>query len=274
VLLVSADPVDGTSEVEILPLLPQRVFQSTGEGALEVDPQMQGLKVLVVEDNALNQHVLREFLRRLGADVVIVGEGRPVADLVSKRHFDVMLLDIQMPGMNGWQVAQAVRALPHGQQLPIIFLSAHIDASDQITAASLGAHACLTKPFDAPQLQGILRELAIRADVSGRSFVPAVTPPAVKPSGRPALMSLFATQWADQRQAILAARDNAGDLRQAIHALRGSLAVLGQADLLAMARHAEQALLDGKVLEPGLIDTLLSRIEQFGRWQLDDRARR
>jgi two-component system sensor histidine kinase/response regulator len=263
VFMVSADPVDDTSDAEILPMLPQRVFQSTEDGALEVDPQMQGLKVLVVEDNALNQHVLREFLRRLGADVVIVGEGRPVADLVSKRHFDVMLLDIQMPGMNGWQVAQAVRALPHGPQLPIIFLSAHIDASDQITAASLGAHACLTKPFDAPQLQGILRELAIRAGVSHRTFVPPVAATTSNSSMRPALMTMFASQWVDQRLAIMAARDNAVDLRQAVHALRGSLAVLGQADLLAQARSAEQALLAGQVLAPGLIDTLVSQIDQL-----------
>jgi HPt (histidine-containing phosphotransfer) domain-containing protein len=80
---------------------------------------------------------------------------------------------------------------------------------------------------------------------------------------RPALMTMFASQWVDQRLAIMAARDNAVDLRQAVHALRGSLAVLGQADLLAQARSAEQALLAGQVLAPGLIDTLVSQIDQL-----------
>lgn len=255
---VSADPVDEAAEVHSLPLLSQAVFRSERDERLAVDPQLLGMRVLVVEDNVLNQHVLREFLRRLGTDVTIVGDAGPVPDLVGQRHFDVLLLDIQLPGMNGWQLAQALRESPNGSRLPIIFLSAHIEASDELGAAALGAMACLSKPFDAAVLQGLLRQLAQQAGVSTRAFQkPATAAAPASPAGRVPLLGLFASQWGGLRQAIEQA-DSAEALRQALHALRGSLAVLGQADLVSQARRLEEALRHGEHPPPDALAELLA----------------
>jgi two-component system sensor histidine kinase/response regulator len=252
VLWVSADPVSQAEAAHPLPLLAQAVFDNGRDDALALDPQLQGLKVLVVEDNALNQHVLREYLRRLGVEVIIVGEGRPVPVLLSQRHVDLILLDIQMPDWSGWQVAQAVRALPNGQDVRIVFLSAHVAPSDQAAAAKLGALACLTKPFDAPQLHQLLRDVAKQARVTERKFGQAQPQPssrALVPVPRPkaSLLKLFASQWPALRDQISGAED-AASLRRAVHALRGSLAVLGQAELVDRARQAEEALLAGRTL--------------------------
>lgn len=277
VQLVSADPVVRAGDVQALPLLAEAVFDAGRDDALVRDPRLAGLKVLVVEDNALNQHVLREFLRRLGVDVAVVGEGAPVAALVGQRHFDLILLDIQLPDINGWQVASQVRAMPHGRDMPIIFLSAHIDATDQAAAADLGARACLSKPFDPGQLQHWLRVVADEAGVAGRAFQPTQEPtqePVPQPAGpasaattppwptvgKPALLALFASQWPGMREAVDKAAD-AHALRQALHALRGSLAVIGQASLLAQARAAEEALLSGQPVSAEAIARLLDGID-------------
>ncbi|MBI5924079.1 MAG: response regulator [Aquabacterium sp.] len=248
---VSAEPAVNTSEVCPLPLLAHAVFGGGSDERLELDPQLRGLKVLVVEDNALNQHVLREYLRRLGVDVTIVGEGRPVPALLGQRHVDLVLLDIQLPDWSGWDVARAVRALPNGSDMRIVFLSAHVDPSDQIEAAHLGALACLSKPFDAPQLHQILREVAQAARVTERRFEQAQVEDAANPvpTVRPkaALLGLFAAQWPSLRTQITGAED-AQALRRAVHALRGSLAVMGQAKLVERARQVEEALLAGRVI--------------------------
>lgn len=268
VWLVSADPVAGASGVQALPLLAEAVFRTRRDDTLAIDSQLLGLKVLAVEDNALNQHVLREFLRRIGVDVTMVGEGRLVPELVGQRHFDLILLDIQLPDWSGWEIARAIRALPHGQTLPIVFLSAHIDARDQQAASALGALACMSKPFDAEQLHLLLREVARKAGVANRTFQPGSVPmeavaapvPTRPSSGRAALIKLFASQWPDLRQALEQAPDAAAQ-RQSIHALRGSLAVLGQAELVAQARQHEEALLAGRSVTSDALEAFLQAVD-------------
>lgn len=259
---VTADPVEEGSGFDTLPLLSQRVFQHWQDESLPVDPLMQGLKVLVVEDNMLNQHVMREFLHRLGADVVILGEGYLAPELVGKRHFDVMLLDIQMPGMNGWQVAQAVRAQPNGAKLPIIFLSAQIDERDQQAAAKLGALACMSKPFDVDVLHQLMRQLASKSGTQNESQ--AAAPVYLQPAAqsKPSLVQLFETQWPDMRLALRQAKDNTS-LRQAVHALRGSLAVLRVPELVARTRELENRLLAGDQAKPDDVAALIAQVDQF-----------
>lgn len=259
---VSAGQMLPGTDVQPLPLLAEAVFRTRRDDALKVDPALLGLKVLAVEDNALNQHVLREFLRRIGVDVVMLGEGRSVAELIGQRHFDLILLDIQLPDLSGWDIARAIRALPHGKDLPIVFLSAHIDASDQMAAVALGAQACLTKPFDAAQLHALLRDVAIQAGSARRAFQPGQTAgEATRPDARPALLNLFASQWPSLKQGIACAPDAAA-LRQAIHALRGSLAVLGLTALVAQARSHEEALVAGQIVTA---DTLMPMMQAIDR---------
>lgn len=265
---VSADPVTDAGDVLALPLLAEAVFRTRRDDSLTVDPQLLGLKVLAVEDNPLNQHVLREFLRRIGVDVTLVGEGRPAIELQGQRHFDLILLDIQLPDLSGWEIARAMRSRPHGENLPIVFLSAHIDANDQRAAAALGALACMSKPFDAAQLHALMREVALQAGVANRAFQPTSTSAEASvdllasrlPDVRTPLMALFASQWPALRQSLEQAPDAAA-LRQAIHALRGSLAVLGQAELVTMARQHEETLLAGRVVTTDALSAFLRAVE-------------
>lgn len=258
VIRVNSGPLDTQSDIS-LAALPAHVFKIRRQMPEQDRACLQGMKALVVEDNPLNQHVLREYLRRLGASVHVVGDGTTALEAMSQRHFDVVLLDIQMPGMNGWQVARAIRSKPHGADIQIIFLSAHVDADDDIQAQALGALACMTKPFD----HHALRALLVRINGNDSAQSPSVmshAPGGLTNGARSRLMDLFSQQWPALKLGLLNAEDGAA-LRQAVHALRGSLAVLSQPALLQQVRSIEEALLKGRAPDRGEVGRLTQSID-------------
>jgi CheY-like chemotaxis protein len=80
--------------------------------------------VLLVEDNEENRELLAHMLRSRGADVLAVGTGREAIDAAALRRFRFVLLDLQMPEMDGFQVLRRLRALPRGDRLPVVALTA------------------------------------------------------------------------------------------------------------------------------------------------------
>ena len=80
--------------------------------------------VLLVEDNEENRELLAHMLRSRGADVLAVGTGREAVDVAARLRFRFVLLDLQMPEMDGFQVLRRLRALPGGDRLPIVALTA------------------------------------------------------------------------------------------------------------------------------------------------------
>lgn len=259
VVRVSADATWEAADACALPLLSSMVLGARQDEQLCEDPDVTGLKVLVVEDNPLNQHVLREFLRRIGVDVTVVGDGGQAIHQLGQRHVDLVLLDIQLPDLSGWEVARRIRAMPHGAHMPIAFLSAHVDATERRAAREVHALACLPKPFDTARLHGLLRDVAMRAGIRQRVF--KSPPPSSKPATvKPALLALFAQQWPALRAAVATA-DSPASLRQAVHALRGSLAVLAQPALVIQARALEEALLAGQAADRDKVTALLSAVD-------------
>ncbi|MFO1272609.1 MAG: response regulator [Rubrivivax sp.] len=164
---------------------------------------MAGLRVMVVEDNELNRQVVAGFLRHLGAEVELFPAGAPALARLAAARFDVALLDLQLDRENGLELAQAMRATPAGAALPLVFLSAHFEEEDRMTATGLGALACLTKPFDPDEL---------RAPLAPLGHEQAVRAPAPAPALHGSLRTLFARLWPGHREAI----ERAGDT----HALR------------------------------------------------------
>ena len=240
---VTADPLPaGRSGIDdgtvTLPLLAAAAFGPPRDDTIAADPQIAGRRLLVVEDNPMNQQVLAGLLRHLGAEPVLCADTAGALAQLAAGPFDAALLDLQLgAGEHGFDLARAMRALPTGESLPIVFLSAHLDAADRITAGTLGALACLPKPYDAEALQLLLRPLPRRG-------VAAAAPAPLALAGAP-LRALFAGVWPAQRAALDAAADPAA-LRGAVHALRGSLAVLGERHAVALAREVEEGLAAGR----------------------------
>ncbi len=117
-----------------------------GNGAAA--PRRQGGSILLVEDNAINRQIAENFLEEAGYVVTTAEDGMQALELALARRFDLVLMDIQMPGMDGFETARRLRMLPGLETLPIIALTAYAthDAGERIVAAGMDGH--LTKPID------------------------------------------------------------------------------------------------------------------------------
>jgi signal transduction histidine kinase/DNA-binding response OmpR family regulator len=115
------------------------------------------LKVLLAEDNQVNQRVAQLMLDKLGHQVSIVGNGQAAVGAVVEENFDVVLMDLQMPIMDGLQATRIIRAqLPAADQPHIIAMTASALIDDQKACFDAGMESCLTKPVRAQELKDML----------------------------------------------------------------------------------------------------------------------
>lgn len=128
----------------------QNIQQSTQNIALD---QFSG-RVLLVEDNEINQEVAREKLEQLGLDVELAENGKVAVEKTQQQNFDLVLMDIQMPVMDGYQAALAIREFNHA--IPIVALTAAAMVEDHDKALSVGMNEHLGKPLNSTELQRIL----------------------------------------------------------------------------------------------------------------------
>jgi CheY-like chemotaxis protein len=122
-------------------------------------PPSSGLRVLLVEDNAVNQMVAESLLERRGFSVVVAGNGHEGVEAFQRERFDVVLMDIQMPEMDGFEALAAIRALERssGRRTPVIALTAHALKEDRERCLAAGMDDYLSKPIDATRLLEIIR---------------------------------------------------------------------------------------------------------------------
>jgi len=131
------------------------------------DDSLAGLVVLLVEDNLLNQQVASELLEGAGARVHVVGDGQAALDALARTPVDLVLMDIQMPVMDGLEATRRIRQQPRWAGLPIIAVTAHTLARDREAALSAGMNEVLTKPLDRARLVEV-----VKAWRSGSEAVP------------------------------------------------------------------------------------------------------
>lgn len=113
-------------------------------------------RVLVAEDNKANQLLVRALLDRMGCVVTLVENGAEAVDAVRASPFDVVLMDMQMPVMDGEAATIAIRALPEGRDLPILALTADVSTDTRGRLMAAGMSDYLTKPIDARRLAAAL----------------------------------------------------------------------------------------------------------------------
>jgi signal transduction histidine kinase/ActR/RegA family two-component response regulator len=116
------------------------------------------MAVLVVDDNAVNRRIAKVMLERLGVDVTLAKDGREALDQVTASQFDLVLMDLHMPEMDGWEATRAIRSgLPDGGP-PIVALTADALPETRDACAESGMQACLTKPFTIDALRELLQK--------------------------------------------------------------------------------------------------------------------
>ncbi len=123
-----------------------------------VEATLQGRKVLVIDDDVRTGFALTAMLERYGMKVVYAENGlEGIERLNEHANTDLVLLDIMMPGMDGYETARAIRAIPRFEQLPIISLTAKAMKRDREKAIAAGASDYIAKPVDVDQLVSMMR---------------------------------------------------------------------------------------------------------------------
>lgn len=123
-------------------------------------------RVLLVEDDELNRDMLSRRLRRRGFEVHIAEDGQIALDRMKEGGFDLVLMDMSLPVMNGWDATRALKADPATRAVPVIALTAHAMAGDREAALEAGCDAYDTKPVDLARLVSTMQALLAPQDVS------------------------------------------------------------------------------------------------------------
>jgi two-component system cell cycle response regulator DivK len=109
-------------------------------------------KILLVEDNEMNRDMLSRRLKRKGFDVVMAVDGQEGIDMASSESPDLILLDLSLPVVDGWEAAGRLKSCPDTRGIPIIALTAHAMAGDREKALEAGCDEYDTKPVEMPRL--------------------------------------------------------------------------------------------------------------------------
>ena len=152
-----------------LPLPASSAAPDPGTAAQDDDQALRGMRVLLVEDNPVNMMIGVAMLEQWGVEVAEASDGRAALDAVNAatakgRAFDLVLMDVQMPGMGGHEATQRIRERHDAHALPIVALTAAALVSERNLAMAAGMNDFLTKPIDAARLRATLtRHLPVPA---------------------------------------------------------------------------------------------------------------
>ena len=139
--------------------------------ALEPDMTVDALDILVAEDNESNRELLERILSKLGHRVEVVVNGREAVAAVERQPFDVVLMDVRMPIMNGIQALQAIRNLKGpAADMPIVAVTADAMQGDREKHLALGFTESVSKPIDRKLLHRVLADCPRRTDTHPDSW--------------------------------------------------------------------------------------------------------
>ena len=248
--------------------------------------RIRGALVLVVDDNSINQQVAVEILQRAGVRSDIAGSGEEAARMTCAGNYDAVLMDIQMPDMDGYQATALIRADERHAALPIIAMTAHAVAGYRERCLDMGMNDYVTKPIDPDTLYAVLatwvkpdlgRASAAAAAMDAAPPRPATTPFAARPGvdvdaalerlgGHGVLLSrlldLFAHDFEPALQQIQEAIHAGEFIRAAdlVHKIRGAAGNLSATELFQAATALEHRL---REQQTSLADLLAAFVTSF-----------
>ncbi len=215
------------------------------------------LRILLAEDNLVNQQVATAMLLKRGHHVDVVSNGREAVEAFGASGYDVVLMDIQMPEMDGFEATERIRALPQGATLPIIALTAHALSGERERCLARGLSGYLAKPFKAHDLFA-----AVEGHGGARASQPGTVPPAVDVEGFrrsmqeagaeqavDGILATFVATLPERLEALeLATRGAEPEpIQRAAHAFKSAAATIGAHALASLLEEMETAGRTGKV---------------------------
>lgn len=119
-------------------------------------------RILLVEDNELNRDMLSRRLNRRGYQVLLAVDGQEALDLAESQMPDVILMDMDLPVLNGWEATRRLRDTPAIRNIPVVALTAHALPADRARALEAGCDAYQSKPVDFAELVSKIEEFTSR----------------------------------------------------------------------------------------------------------------
>ncbi len=220
--------------------------------------KLKGARILVAEDNEINQLVIKDILNQAGVIVTLVGNGREAIEKIRENTYDLVLMDLQMPVMDGLEACREIRKVEQFKDLPILAMTAHAMVEDRQKCLKAGMNDHVTKPIDPPVFFSAL----LRALQNGEHFDPSrfVSQKEVLPaiagidlasglarvSGKKKLYRSLLEKFIARYQAsqmelekILAAEDTEA-ARGLVHTIKGVAGNIGAMDLFTLAGKLEK----------------------------------
>ena len=261
-----------------------------GESVVPADERAAGARILLVEDNEINRRIASAMLRSLGYATETADDGFKALDAASRTHYDLILMDCQMPGMDGFEATRKLRAGEDGgRHVPIVALTANAMAEDRDRCLAAGMDDYLTKPLR----PGILRDTLSRwlAGVTPASDLESPTPPqaaaptegpaasgeildpqamddirSLDPEGGDALAPLVDLLLENSRSLLgdMGAAVEAGDaaaLAAASHTLKGASRNVGARFLGDLCAEMERRSREGSAEETALLDEMRAALD-------------
>jgi PAS domain S-box-containing protein len=146
-ILVKSKIDEGSSFTFILPFIKTKAEAESERGIVELDLEIKNIKILVVEDIALNQLLMKTVLDDFGFERDIAANGRIAIEILKTKSFDIILMDLQMPEMNGFEAAEYIRK-EMNSKIPIIALTADVTTVDLEKCKAVGMNDYIAKPID------------------------------------------------------------------------------------------------------------------------------
>jgi two-component system sensor histidine kinase/response regulator len=255
-----------------------RTTRPTSSGAVSGNDALRGLRVLLAEDNPVNQTLAVVLLEQMGMRVTVANNGAEALEQVRQSSFDLVLMDVQMPEMDGFQATRAIRELdrPKGR-IPIIALTAHAIKGDKERCLEAGMDDYVSKPIDPETLRLTILNLRlspppeVQPDTNSTAILPArlfVEPDAkrqvtldcegilARTGGSTKVLDLVTAELVKQLTPTLTGlrsavgERNPGEVKKWAHSFRGMVSNFGapelveplrQLEYLDIAQEAEQA---------------------------------